>query len=219
MAQGPELTKQDYICHPIAVPRPLTTRQRSILNFISTSIRDNGVSPSYREIAAHFGITPGGLQKQIKALESKGVLRLPAERSARALHVVGAQQLAGQVRLPILGQVRAGVPVEAIENVEDHVVVDRSIGRRAHFALKIKGDSMEPDMREGDIAVVERTAQATSGESVIAHVGGADATVKVFRKQGREVWLEALNSNYAPIRGQSFTIVGRVRGLIRRYAR
>lgn len=197
--------------------RPVTPRQRAILDFISSSTRNRGTSPSRREIAAHFKITAGGLQKQIKALETKGVLRLPSGRAARGLQVVTGQEIAGQVRLPILGAVRAGAPVEAIENVEDHIVLDQAFAKGADFVLRVKGDSMEPDMRDGDLALIEGTSEATSGEPVIAHVDEGEATVKLFRRKGKEVWLEALNTKYDPIRGRSFRIVGRVLGLLRTY--
>lgn len=199
------------------MPRPLTDRQRSILDFISFSIRDKSVSPSYREIAAHFKITAGGLQKQIMALETKGVLRRATERAARGLQVVAGQEFKGQVRLPVLGQVRAGLPVEAMENVEDHVVVDRALAKSAHFVLRVKGDSMEPDMQEGDLALIERVSHAASGETVIAHVGDGEATVKLLRRRGGEAWLEARNASYKPLRAP-FKVVGRVVGLLRSYS-
>ena len=205
------------MCNALHVSRSLTDRQRSILDFISTSIRDNGVSPSYREIAAHFNITAGGLQKQIMALETKGVLRRSTDRSARGLQVLGGQEIAGQVRLPILGQVRAGLPAEAMENVEDHVVLDRGLAKGADFALRVKGDSMTPEIMEGDLLLVRQADGARSGENVIAHVGNGDATVKRFRKANGQVWLEAANPQYPPIRTRDLKVVGRVVGLIRRF--
>lgn len=200
------------------MPRSLTPRQVSILEFIAASTRENGAPPSRREIAAHFGITAGGLQKQIKALEAKGALRLPAGRAARGLRIVGTQGNGAQVRLPLLGSVRAGVPVEAFESVESHLVFDPAVAGAADFALRVRGDSMEPSMREGDLALVQKTSQASSGETVIALVEGEEATVKLFRRQGTEVWLEALNARYQPIRGRSFEIVGRVLGLVRSFS-
>jgi len=200
------------------VPRPLTARQSSILDYISTATVARGVQPSYREIAGHFKITVGGLQKHLKALQAKGVLRRPHGRAARDLQIVAPQGVGGQVRLPVLGQVRAGLPVEAIENVEDHVVLDRGIAKRAQFALRISGDSMEPDIREGDLALIERAAEAANGDVVIAHVSGeGTATVKFFRRRGRDAWLEAANRKYRNIRGP-FEVVGRVVGFVRSFS-
>ncbi len=199
------------------MPRPLTDRQRAILDFVSSATRDNGIPPSYQEIATHFRITVGGLQKQIKALTAKGVLGRPRGRAARGLRVVAAQDVAGQVRLPVLGQVRAGLPVEAIENVEDHMVLDRAIAKNADFVLRVSGDSMEPDMVDGDLLLVQQAVEARSGEHVVARVGDGDATVKRLRRANGQVWLEATNPKYPNIRARSITIVGRVVGLVRQF--
>src|SRR5262245_45644598 len=114
--------------------KTLTERQRSILDFITASIR-GGDTPSYRELADHFGITVGGLQKQLKALEAKGVLRRTERGAARALRVSAGQGANGQAALPILGRVRAGIPVEAIEHVEDHLLLDRTIAKGVEYVL------------------------------------------------------------------------------------
>jgi repressor LexA len=198
------------------VYRPLTDRQRSILDFISSSTRQKG-PPSYREIAAHFRITASGLHKQIRALEAKGVLRRPGHRAARGLQVVSGAEIGWQVRLPILGQVRAGLPVEAVENMEDHIVLDRTLAKSAHFVLRVKGDSMYPEILEGDLLLVRQGADAQSGDHVVAHVGNAEATVKRLRKARGEVWLEAANPEYPAIHSQSLKVVGRVVGLLRQF--
>jgi repressor LexA len=199
----------------MAMARELTDRQRQILDYIGEASREHGVPPSYREIAKHFGITAGGLQKQIKALEEKGALKRPQERSARSLQVVG-QEASNAVTLPILGRVRAGGPMEAIENHEGSLSLDPVLARGAEFLLKIRGDSMEPDMVEGDLALVRPAREAQSGEPVIAYTEDGEATVKRFRRQGGEVWLEAANERYQPIR-TPFKIVGKVVGLLRSY--
>lgn len=194
--------------------RPLTPRQREILDFIRSAIRDTGVCPSYREIAAHFGVTAGGLQKQIDALVAKGALARREGRSARAFQVVGGRDVAGQVRLPVLGQVRAGAPNEALEDVERHLLVDSALAKGADFALRVKGDSMEPEMVEGDLLLVRQAADALDGQVVVAHVEG-EATVKRLRKSGGQAWLEAANPRYPEIRSPFLSIIGRAVGLVR----
>lgn len=205
------------MCNAIVVPRAMTDRQRSILAFISSSTREKGGPPSYREIAAHFKITVGGLQKQIQALETKGVLRRPSDRAARGLQVVGGQEIGSQVRLPILGQVRAGLPVEAVENVEDHLIMDRELAKRADFVLRVKGDSMAPEILDGDLVLIRQATDARSGESVVVHIGDGEATVKRFRKTNGQVWLEAVNPQYPTIRSRALKVIGRVVGLVRNY--
>lgn len=121
--------------------------------------------------------------------------------------------------MPILGQVQAGMPVEAIENIEAYVVVDGALARQVDFVVRVKGDSMEPTMMDGDLALVERDPDATNGESVVARVDHGDATIKRFRRRGKEVWLEPENAKHKPIRGRPFSIVGRVRGIFRLFPR
>lgn len=196
--------------------KTLTDRQRAILDFIAATIRKEGSAPSYREIAAHFDITVGGLQKQLQALEDKGVLRRSAAGAARSIKVsVRPAASPGQVPLPILGQVRAGAPIEAIEHIEDHLNLDETLAKGAEYVLHAKGDSMEPEILEGDLLMVRRASDAHNGATVVAHVGPGDATVKQLRKANGEVWLEAVNPKYPPIR-EAFTIIGRVVGLIRK---
>ncbi|HEX4998370.1 MAG TPA: transcriptional repressor LexA [Terriglobia bacterium] len=195
--------------------RILTERQQAILDFIAATVRKEGNAPSYREIANHFGITVGGLQKQLQALEDKGVLRRSDVGAARSIKVFARHETPGNTPLPILGQVRAGRPVEAIENIEDHLVVDPTLAKGAEYALRAKGDSMAPEILEDDLLLVRRASDANSGATVVAHVGDGDATVKRLRKTNSEAWLEAANPNYPPIR-KAFRIVGRVVGLMRK---
>lgn len=203
------------MCNPIEVPKLLTDRQRSILDFIGSSIRYEGGAPSYREIAVHFDITVGGLQKQLKALETKGVLLRGAVRTARALRVIAKQGAADQDRLPILGQVRAGTPVEAIETVEDHLLLDRTFTKGAEYVLRAKGDSMVPEILEDDLLLVRRVSDADNGTTVVAYIDAGDATVKRFRKANGKVWLQAVNPKYPRIRSESLKVIGLVVGLIR----
>jgi repressor LexA len=211
----PCLDHKDYICNPIFVSKILTRRQQDILDFIAATIRDEGSAPSYREIAAHFGITVGGLQKQLQALENKGVLRRSDVGAARSLRVFARQETAGQVPLPILGQVRAGTPIEAIENFEDQLMLDQALAKGAEYALRAKGDSMAPEILEGDLLLARRASDANNGATVVAHVGTDDATVKRLRKANGQAWLEAANPKYPPIRS-AFRVVGRVVGLVRK---
>ena len=195
------------------MPRSLTGRQRAIFDFIRTASHDGRRAPSYREIAAHFSITVGGLQAQLRALEAKGVL--VRDRTARSLRVSSGPGTARQIQIPLLGRVQAGVPTEAIENLEDHVGIEPAMMNGAEYALRAEGDSMEPDIVEGDILLVRRATDAQSGATVVAFVGDDKATVKRLRKANRRVWLEAANPKYPPIRSESLQVIGWVVGLVR----
>lgn len=204
--------------------KELTPRQDAILRFISGAVRANGVPPSLREIARHFNATAGGLQKQIRALEAKGVLKR-LKGLARGLRVVAGVESGTQVLLPILGRVRAGAPMEAVENIEDHVSLERVLCRGADYLLRVRGDSMAPGIVEGDLLLVRRAQEASSGGVVVAYLaeeGDAAAegvTVKRLRRVNGKAWLEADNPLTPSLRGRSFRIMGKVEGLLRHYAR
>ena len=194
----------------------LTPKQQRVLDFIAGRIQDRGIPPTIREIAKHFSVFPRAIQDHLAALKRKGVLQRTKEHT-RGLIVAARKDVGDKIRLPILGRVPAGLPVEAISNVEDYISVDEAIAKRANFVLKVKGDSMSPEIREGDMVLVQSAQTAENGEIVVACVDDGDATVKKLRKTGREVYLEAINPAYSPIRGKPITVVGKVTSLIRPY--
>jgi repressor LexA len=194
----------------------LTARQKEIYGFIVTQIEKSGIPPTVREIAKHFDVFPKAVQDHISALERKGVLRR-AKDTARGL-ILGARQLVeSQIRLPILGRVSAGIPLEAIAEVEDYLAVDEAIAKRANFVLRVKGDSMSPELAEGDMVLVQNTTVAEDRAIVVAAVDDGEATVKRLRRVGREIFLEPINPAYPLIRGRHIAVIGKVTSLIRTY--
>ncbi len=207
--------------------RELSKKQSKVLEHIARTIEGAGRPPTLREIAAEFGISVSTVRDHLKALQAKGVLSA-AGKTARGLTVVTRRAAFTPLQLPILGRVAAGAPMEALENVEGHLALDRSLARGASYVLRVKGDSMAPDIQEGDFVWVKQTAAAESGELVVAHAQEAgqegdqegdsaasgEATIKRLRKKGKEVWLEAINPRYRPIKGP-FRVIGKVLGLIR----
>ena len=194
----------------------LTERQKEIYGFIVRQIEKSGIPPTVREIAKHFDVFPKAVQDHIAALERKGVLRR-AKDTARGL-LLGARKLAeAQVRLPILGRVSAGIPLEAIAEVEDYLAVDEAIAKRANFVLRVKGDSMSPELADGDMVLVQNTSVAEDRAIVVAAVDDGEATVKRLRRVGREIFLEPINPAYPLIRGRRITVIGKVTSLIRTY--
>jgi len=189
--------------------RPLTDRQKTLLDFIARRSRETGVPPSLREIAAHFSITAGGLQKQVRALLAKGALKRLKDRIARGLQVVE------EAGLPVLGRVPAGPPSEALEDAEGRLDL-REL--KADYLLRVKGESMAPELKPGDLVLVVQAPDAQDGDLVIAHVDGAEATLKRLRRRGGKAWLEAANPAYPPGR-KPFRGGGKVVGLLRDYAR
>ncbi|MCH2170661.1 transcriptional repressor LexA [Myxococcota bacterium] len=199
----------------------LTRRQRQIYDFIREFVSDHGYSPSLEEIGAEFGLSSvATVHKHVQHLVEKGFLRKAWNRS-RSVEPVG-EPGNDPLRLPLLGEVAAGVPIEAIEAPETiDVPVDLASPGRDSFVLRVRGDSMiEEQIRDGDFVVVESRDHADDGETVVALLYGQDTTLKKLYRSGETVRLEPANPSMAPIEvpAHEVQIRGVVRGLIRRYA-
>jgi repressor LexA len=197
--------------------KPLTQRQRQILDYIVASIRDRDRFPSYREIGRRFRLTSSATVSQhLNALIKKGFL---ARVGKRLMLAAEYRPVRG---IPIVGRVAAGLPITAVENREGWLDISTLFGSDAvYFAVKIRGDSMrDAGMFDGDHVVVREQAQAEDGDVVVAYLGDEEATVKVMRKRGDRITLEPRNPAYKSITvgpgRQNLRIGGRVVGLVRR---
>lgn len=199
--------------------KTLTARQREVLAFISSYLGEHAYPPTIREIAEHFGISVKGAYDHVKALEKKGMLRLGENRS-RALELVckDAPERAS-VTVPLLGAVAAGKPIFSDENMAGTIEVPIELARSSSscFALAVRGDSMrDAGILNGDIAVIEQRQTAENGEIVVAMIDDA-VTLKRFYRENNRVKLVAENPAYSPIWTQDVRVVGRLRGIIRKY--
>jgi repressor LexA len=199
----------------------ITRRQKEVLDFLSGFTSRNGYSPSYEEIAAGLGLNSlATVHKHITNLQSKGLLQRAHNRS-RSIDVLPQRSTRkGPERLPLLGRIAAGRPVEAIETAETISLSD-IIGTREVFALEVRGDSMRDEhIVSGDFVLVERTRTAREGEIVVALVDGADATLKRFYREGNLIRLQPSNLEMSPIYApaNNVSIQGRVLGILRKYA-
>ncbi len=191
----------------------LTDRQRAILTFISQSIDERGYPPTLREIGEHFGIrSTNGVNDHLRALEKKGHLQREDLKS-RALRPVGPAPVVAAreahavdvVEIPVIGRVAAGLPLLAVENVQDTVHVDRFfIGQtREVFALRVKGESMiEDGIFDGDYIFVKKQLQASRGDIVVAMISGPsgdEATVKRYYPEGDTIRFQPANAAMQPI--------------------
>jgi repressor LexA len=206
----------------------LTDRQREILDFITRSIAARGYPPTLREIGTHFGIrSTNGVNDHLRALEKKGYLQREDLKS-RALRPVTAlgkprEPASEVVDVPLLGRVAAGVPLLAVENVNETVRVDRFfIGQtREVFALRVKGESMiEDGIFDGDYIFVRKQLHANRGETVVAMIEG-EATVKRYYPEGDVIRFQPANAAMQPIfvRKRDFksvNLLGVVIGVYRR---
>jgi repressor LexA len=198
--------------------KTLTARQKEVLDFISSYLDSHAYPPTIREIAESFSISVKGAYDHVKALEKKGFLRLGENRS-RALELLRRDKPERSVvELPLLGTVAAGKPITADENYSGVVHVPADMIRAATcFALSVRGDSMKDvGIFHGDIAVIEQRQTADNGEIVVAMIDDA-VTLKRFFRENNRVKLMAENSAYAPIYTQDVRILGRLRGIIRKY--
>jgi repressor LexA len=205
----------------------LTARQQEIWQFLVGYVDDHGYPPTVREIGEAVGLaSPSTVHAHLANLERAGLLRRDPTKP-RALELVGHRRAEPEPaqedvpRLPLVGQIAAGSPLLAEENVEDVVAVPEPLGRDADFLLRVRGDSMiEVGILNGDVLVVRQQSDARDGDVVVALVGddeaADEATVKTFfREQGR-VRLQPENSSMEPLYPEHVSILGKVVGVFRR---
>jgi len=199
----------------------ITRRQKEVLDFLTQFVQQNGYSPSYEEIARGLELSSlATVHKHISNLQAKGLLQRAHNRS-RSIDVLPARSTRRPTeRLPLMGRIAAGQPVEAIESAETISLGD-IIGNREVFALEVRGESMRDEhIVSGDYVLVERTRTAREGEIVVALIDGTDATLKRFYREGNMIRLQPSNTEMAPIfaPAASVAIQGKVLGILRKYA-
>lgn len=200
----------------------LTESQSSVLEFIKSFIRSQGLAPSYREIQSHFGYKAvGTVQDHLRALIEKGYLEKSElntkKRAARGLMPRG-MSLAGVRKIPVYGEIAAGGPRGAEQLELGEVVISEELVRGECFALRVVGDSMiDVGIYEGDHVIVEQKSQIKEGDIVVALLDGETTLKKYSVKQG-EVFLVPENRMMKPIstRGKKLEIQGRVVSLQRK---
>ena len=199
----------------------ITRRQKEVIDFLSSFTTKNGYSPSYEEIAAGLGLNSlATVHKHVTNLQNKGMLQRAHNRS-RSIDVIPQRKgRPAMDRLPLMGRIAAGKPVEAIEHAETISLGD-ILGNRECYALEVRGDSMRDEhIMSGDYVLVERTRTAREGEIVVALIDGTDATLKRFFREVNQIRLQPSNSEMAPIYAlaTSVAIQGKVLGVLRKYA-
>lgn len=197
----------------------LTEKQNRFLQFIAGYFADWGTAPSFEEIRGHFGFSSfNTVTTYLKILERKGYIRLPSEKNRkRAFEVIRPVQTR-RYEVPLLGDVAAGKPIEALETADVIEIPPSMLGTGEHFVLRVKGDSMiEEGILDGDFIVVRRQPRAENGETVVALLNN-EVTVKKYYRRKEDVELRPAHGGMEPIivKGD-FRIQGKVVGVIRRY--
>ncbi len=199
--------------------KELTPKQRRIYDYILSYTNEYGYPPSVREIASAVGLkSPSTVHFHLKALEEAGAI-VRGSGKTRAITPMDQEgkQPEQRDRVPLVGNVAAGMPILAEECIEDYVPFDTGGVSGEHFALKIRGESMiKAGIMPDDLVVVHQQSTADNGEIVIALIGDEATCKRLDRREGR-IWLLPENDSYSPIDGMEATILGKVVGLIRKY--
>ena len=208
----------------------LTDRQEEILTFVKQFTLDCGYPPTLREIGKHFQISSTfGVKRHLEALVKKGFINIESNAS-RGISLVrkSSDDVIETnwkdenviIKIPVLGRVAAGIPINAVENHEGSLVVDPSFLKKAEgaFALRVKGDSMiNAGINEKDFVIVSPNEQAKNGDIVVVLIND-EATVKKFEFINNRIRLIAENDAYKPIEvsdQDDFKLVGKVKGVVR----
>lgn len=204
----------------------LTARQQQILDFIREHLAREGLPPTHEEIAAAFGFSqPRAAGFHLQALAQKGAIELVPGK-ARAIRLPQMQRAAVQampadvLRLPLVGRVAAGAPIDADAHVEREISLDRHLFRpRPDFLLRVQGMSMrDAGILDRDLIAVHRTSEAHNGQIVLARIEG-EITVKEFRRDRGRIVLLPANPDFEPIevdrQASDFAIEGLHVGVIR----
>ncbi len=199
--------------------KKLTNRQTEVLGFLRDYFSDHHYPPTIREIASFFSISVKGAYDHVKALEKKGHIRSGSSKS-RAIEIIADTENREEIlEIPILGNVAAGLPLFAEENHEGNVRIPANqLSRGEHFALQVKGDSMQDaGILDGDTAVFLKTESAANGDIIVARVNDEAVTLKRFYREKNRVKLKAENPVYPPIYTQNVRILGKLQYLLRNY--
>lgn len=178
----------------------LTARQQQVLAFIREYMVSNGYPPTRVDIARELGFrSPNAAEDHLKALARKGAIEM-IPGASRGIRLPNDAEAADEHSLPVVGQVAAGAPILALENIENHCRIDPDFfSPRADYLLRVRGMSMKDiGILDGDLLAVHRTSEARNGQVVVARIDD-EVTVKRFHKQGRKVSLIAENPEFAPI--------------------
>jgi len=192
---------------PVSAHTQLTDRQRGILDFIETNMRDRGYPPSVREIGEAVGLSSSAtVHNHLGTLQKLGYLhRDPTKPRAIEVRYEASSGVAMERRptkhVPLVGDVAAGVNVLAQENVEELVPLPMDFtGDGELFMLRVRGNSMiDAGILDGDFVVCRQQVTADNGDIVVAGIPGDEATIKTFTKSGAKITLTPSNSSMKPM--------------------
>lgn len=198
-------------------------RQFQIYEFIKNQIREKGYPPSVREICAGVGLkSTSTVHSHLEKLEKKGFIKRDASKS-RTIEIVEKSTPKDikkeLINVPIVGTITAGMPILAVENIEDvfPLPIDYVKNKNQLFILKVKGESMiDAGILDGDMSIIEQTNFAENGDIIAALINN-EATLKRFFKEKSHIRLQPENKSMSPIIVDNCKILGKLVGIYRRY--
>ena len=202
----------------------LTPKQLWILKRIRDWRLANGYSPTMQELADELNVSKVTVFEHVESLIKKGAL-IRTPNKARSLEVNPAVELPDEqdgARLPLLGTIAAGKPIEAVEDRQfidlAQMFAHSSQSESSTFVLRVRGDSMiDEQIRDGDFVIVQQRNTARNGETVVALLEDGEATLKKFYREQGHIRLQPANDTYAPIIVEDCRIQGVVIGVVRSY--
>ncbi|WP_096269803.1 transcriptional repressor LexA [Paucisalibacillus globulus] len=201
----------------------LSTRQQAILDYIKEQVKLKGYPPSVREIAEAVGLASSStVHGHLSRLESKGFIRRDPTKP-RAIEILDLEEENNIPKdearyAPVIGKVTAGIPITAVENIEEFVPIPSSTAGPDEnlFVLVIDGESMiEAGILDGDMVIVKQQSSAQNGDIVVAMTEDNEATVKRFFKEKNYIRLQPENATMEPLIYNNVSILGKVVGLYR----
>lgn len=200
-------------------PASLTPKQLRLLTYIRDYTNGHGYAPTMQELADEFEISKVTVFEHISSLQEKGYLKR-SRHKARSLQLNASYAFPDErpTKLPLVGRIAAGRPIEAIEDREILDLETMFVSRYPTFVLAVRGDSMIGDnICDGDFVICEKRETARDGEVVVALVDGEEATLKRFYRTPGGIKLQPANPAYEPIISKNVQIQGVVVGLLRQF--
>ena len=196
-------------------------KQMEVFNFILKEKNEKGYPPSVREICKAVNLkSTSTVFNHLNHLEEKGRIRRDKTKP-RAIEILDDpnNSTGGNINIPIVGKITAGLPILAVENIEDHfsISINKVPSKNELFILTVSGESMiEAGIFDGDLVIIEKTSIANDGDVIVALIGN-EATLKVFYKEENRIRLQPRNSSMKPIYVDTCEVLGKLAGLYRQY--
>ena len=202
----------------------ITKRQEEVLIFVKKYMATHGYPPAIREICKGVGLSsPATVHAHIKNLEKAGYLKNESNKFRTIELLVENEYLEKNedvVKVPLLGKITAGNPIEAIENPDEFISLPANLipAKETIFTLKVSGESMiNAGILDGDIVIIQKQSVARNGDIIAAMTPENEVTLKTFYKEKDHIRLQPENDTMEPFRFQNITVLGKAIGLYRKF--